>query len=69
MLEIKTPLCGVLSNLQHIIEPPQSLQLLATANTSQTITTQLPNQLQYDQIQVDNQVLETDFYSSFNLGH
>ena len=61
-IKIKTPLCGILATLNQLDT------LSTSANTSLNMRTQ-PNQLAYNRIRVGSQVLETDFYSSFNLGH
>ena len=61
ILPIKTPLCGILSNLSELALPPSSSPI-----QSDTIRQE---QLQYDHVLIGNQIIETDFYSSFNLGH
>ena len=61
ILPIKTPLCGILSNLSGLALPSSSSPI-----QSETIRQE---QLQYDYVLIGNQIIETDFYSSFNLGH
>jgi len=55
-IKIKTPLCGIQST------PP-----ISPLNNSNSQTQ--PNRRAYNRIRAGSQVIETDFYSSFNLGH
>jgi hypothetical protein len=55
-IKIKTPLCGIQST------PP-----ISPINNSNSQTQ--PNRRAYNRIRAGSQVIETDFYSSFNLGH
>jgi len=61
-IKTKTPLCGILTTLNQLSTPPIS------SNNSPSRQTQ-SNRLAYNHIRAGSQIIETDFYSSFNLGH
>jgi hypothetical protein len=61
-IKIKTPLCGILETLNQLTTPQ-----ISTINSPNRQTQS--NRLAYNHIRVGSQVIETDFYSRFNLGH